>query len=874
MISLALAALAISFQEPASIGAIQIGAESIPLVPQSAASGLSAPFEIGGDLYALDQSGTLGRLADLDPGTWLRRAYPEYERAVAGKEIRPLHLKVLVVTRAEVLAEPRTGIWGTVKGSLDEREIAILKQQLALAIARIQAENGFSIETSIGIEPTPWRTTGKFEKELAVWERRMNTANWEDATGKVRYADELSLVVVPTDLTFQDARVVPYRAGAEEGCYRGLVNGLGAGLSRLARARGYNMLGANSRLPQDVARKVLLPGPASSQEFLENSQRWGTLDASPSTPSGAWLVDGKSVMVAPDAVASLVSAIKASGLGIAQEGWCLNGTYLVNLNSPTTDWQLLNALTVNGKSAVNPTGAGPWLSVDERPILRGRPTATSARYASGSIFFSGISQEGITFGGQTISGPAGISVSDPGAVVTVADAAGVTTQVPVLPVSTSLETVTGGAGSFDIRTTEEAGVLEVVLRAGVPHGEVALTRPFQVLSEGQILTFSMKGQPTLPIELLSGGKVIAVLGPSSPFFTSLTVSASGNDWSTYSVPVPTGAGDLTLRAPSTRTEWGGAFAFERSFFLKDLRIQTGTATNVAEWRAAEPLTDQQILEALSTSDVRRVIPALEQLGDEPKPEVLPHLLRLARNPDWTVSRLALTALSRWKGNEAEVLAAFKYAMEMGPFDHNRLAAFEIALAANMTMTTATASSALTSPEWTVRLTATRILRSIGTPEATIALLVMMQDPDPIVRAEAALGADPTTELASRRLLFASVNDPYESVREVALASLMKSPSDDFRTQAYRSVRDESPRVRRAVLAAMQANPREDQRPWIAQGLADIDPSVRAAAVRALNAQAGAVTVKEVEHLVLDPHPEIRRAMQALARNKNLSFPWD
>ncbi len=111
------------------------------------------------------------------------------------------------------------------------------------------------------------------------------------------------------------------------------------------------------------------------------------------------------------------------------------------------------------------------------------------------------------------------------------------------------------------------------------------------------------------------------------------------------------------------------------------------------------------------------------------------------------------------------------------------------------------------------------------------LLVLLDDPDPEVRAAAATLVAPTDSDAARRFLKAASKHPDAAVRARAVARLGKH--EDVET----ALADPHPLVRRAALKALAARKWFERAPVprIEKLLADADPRVRAATLAALGA---------------------------------------
>lgn len=818
------ALLAASVSAPQDGGTVlKIGTEDVRIEPEFARQNpnLTAKVKIGGQTYVATEDGTLTWQLHQNLREWLSENPP-----VDAAPVRTLSLDVWVVRRAEVLIS--NPVQATrVQGFLEEVEIDRIKRSLASVLEGVRRSTGGKIAFTATLreESAPWRLTYRgrrtdFAPDSLIFQRA-NRSPWENASGTVVPPTDLTLVVAP-DLGFVplDERVAKFTIGSNYGVQTELGRTLGLALARYFAPKGSPASAPLYGLTDALLGSLAYPGIGTSQQFLTVSQAHSVKpEASDAAPT--------------DWTASL-SLVNLGGTPHVAVGW----------SAPAS---LRDALVA----------AYP----DEAKFARFAPQAGWVMPVPAGANLLAISE-------KLSGGP--LRFAMPGMPVVVPE------PTPVAEV--------GGSFSAKLADFEAGPGLEIALDRGSFRGSIPISVPVKA-PEGRVaIEFLMKSSAKLPFEIRFGsGRAAVGMRPTSAIGSRFAPGFVPDDqWHKVTlVMTDPGFGPITLSSMPAPTEWGSFFVAPQTLSIANITVRAATDSDpdpelIEDWPHADAFVQgfdlNQIKANLGSPDLNTRLSGLSQAATPRDLSLLPELVKLVRNGDWATSRLALEALSTLEAPEGE--AIFKYGLELGPFDHNREAA-AVAMPAQLgEKLVGPLSSAITSGEWTVRYHAAMRLSENKAQNAAVSLLVMLLDPEPTVRALAARSLDPKFELANRRLVFSAVNDPVESVRAAAYSRLIQSPIDDFRTQAYRGVRDESESVRVTVLETFSAFPKADQRAWIGQGLADPSPAVRAAAVRALIKQPAAVEVREVEHLVLDPYPAIRRAMQELARVKNLSFAWD
>ncbi|MCW5937708.1 MAG: HEAT repeat domain-containing protein [Fimbriimonadaceae bacterium] len=252
------------------------------------------------------------------------------------------------------------------------------------------------------------------------------------------------------------------------------------------------------------------------------------------------------------------------------------------------------------------------------------------------------------------------------------------------------------------------------------------------------------------------------------------------------------------------------------------------------------------------------------------PRIIGELKERAASGRPSVAFLATKALAAQDSPEA--WAALRALVETGPFEFNRRVAAgtfinhpEAEMAASLNM--------LGARGWRTREAAARALAKIETEPAGIILAAtLFSEPHPSVRRVVCQGANPNIDLASRRVLYAAVNDASEWVRAVAYVTMLDAPAGPLRDDALKGVRDPSVNVRLSLLQAIKTRQNDGDRAALRLAVIDPETRVRVAALEALATQPGPVVLEEVQNLTQDSDPRVAQALQDLARKKGIKLP--
>lgn len=220
-------------------------------------------------------------------------------------------------------------------------------------------------------------------------------------------------------------------------------------------------------------------------------------------------------------------------------------------------------------------------------------------------------------------------------------------------------------------------------------------------------------------------------------------------------------------------------------------------------------------------------------------------------------------------------AALVDVLKKGPFETNRRFAAEFLRGDLDRATLNLVSVLLVNRGWRTRLAGIDVIGRSKAREDQVAMagaLDFRGEPHPTVRLRITQALDVNFELASRRLLYAGVNDPSQWVRATALSRLLECPFDDIRAEAIRGVKDDSATVRVMLLQAMQKAPKAEQRASLRQAVVDPSAKVRAAALLAFSTQAEAVAQGEIENTLNDNSEEVQLALIQLGMSGKFKIP--
>ncbi len=278
----------------------------------------------------------------------------------------------------------------------------------------------------------------------------------------------------------------------------------------------------------------------------------------------------------------------------------------------------------------------------------------------------------------------------------------------------------------------------------------------------------------------------------------------------------------------------------------------------------------QIQSILSSGSTTAKLSVLSLLCRIKVPAVVPQLIDLSQSLYLHYSQLAIQALAFQ--DTLEAWAQIRQLVERGTFDHcRRFAAMEVAKRPDPAMSASLNFMATRS--WHARLESARALGMIRSNTASIIMAAMLlSEPSPVVRLEIVKRADVSVELVSKRILYTAVNDSSQWVRAEAYVSLIDSKDKFIQDEALKGVRDDAVGVRLHILNVMQQRAQESYRPALRIAVIDKNSSVRAAALKAFATQPGPVDPNEVKNTFEDKNPEVREALENLAKIKGFRVP--
>ncbi len=294
-------------------------------------------------------------------------------------------------------------------------------------------------------------------------------------------------------------------------------------------------------------------------------------------------------------------------------------------------------------------------------------------------------------------------------------------------------------------------------------------------------------------------------------------------------------------------------------------------TKAAAMMATLDKADASDLAASALTDPNRAIRATASyvLAKKPASQATPSLLDEVRSGFAWNSMLAIKALCQQQ--TPLVSDALRRALEIGPLDHQRLAA---ALEVGRLGDSAFAGSLsllYVSRDWQVRRAAVEALSKLNTRDAGIIMTTYGKDPDPVVRLAFVTKANPSDELVARRLQYLAVNDVSEAVRLAAALNLINSGSPALAKEGFAAVRDDSWWVREQVLLSIKSADQPEARVAIQQGVADSDARVRAAAVIALKT-ATKIDMRELGDISSEQDPRVIAALRELQKAGKITLP--
>lgn len=287
---------------------------------------------------------------------------------------------------------------------------------------------------------------------------------------------------------------------------------------------------------------------------------------------------------------------------------------------------------------------------------------------------------------------------------------------------------------------------------------------------------------------------------------------------------------------------------------------------------SEPLDEEEaqlILQGLSSADSDVELIALGALARVRLEEAVPILESKAASASPTIAYLAARALRHQGEMSRDSLARI---LEIGPFDHNRRFAGEALMHVGTEGHGPKFAALAASRSWRTRRVGVDGLFSDPTPQSTIFVMGLIDDPATPVRLMISRLADADHSLANRRLLWLAVNDPSEQIRSETYVKLLSCSDAEIRTEALNGVRDESDVVQRAVLEHIIDNPESEFRRALQVAVIDRNPEIRALALDGFRTQSGPVELGEIQNVLTDSDHRVQLALVRLAVEKSLVLP--
>lgn len=693
--------------------------------------------------------------------------------------------------------------------NFDDQELSQIREGLAATEAYWETVSGGEIDfqTTLLLDPVPLPSASPLPLMAAM----TREDNWENAEGKVTPPFHVSVAIVPgtAEAKFEGARspygVVYWTAGSTDQFVQTVSLALSKGLGVRATQNGYLRAKAGTIFGDypSLWAAVLQTGEAPGEDFI--ARRTTTMPAVLQT-----------LMAQPLQAISQAEGDGFPGIRFLDDNTVLLDSALVP--------DVLNQLSTLGYSLAEFRN-GTW----PPSVLLRKQGTPAARYPelSPSVF---VTPEGdLSRTGPFVVGRIG-----------------------------TLGSEANGTNALRIKHS-----------GSTPWGQLPILRvPFAATTKVYRIEFLCKNKLKFPVELVAGAQPVVLnlaRGLSAvPVCNPVLVESEEPQRVSVDISVAPRTGTIDLRPVRMPDGFDGSPVAGQSLEVEWVSMTPIESANVTttSW-VAPPVPDERVeLEKwLAEGSIEQRIWAMRKVQSSSIQLAPEKLAELARSVDRSVSWMALELLRQ--SNPAASEAALKYALEVGPFEHNReIAAQILAKEPNDKLARSLGTLVLAS-HWPTRVAASHALGKTPSSEANVALLLLLTDPEPAVRLAAANNIRLEGELPHRRLLYAAVNDPSELVRIAAYQKLLDSTMGDYFTQAQKGVRDESARVRAGVLTKMQAQGKESHLEVIKLALGDKSPQVRAAAVRALTTQPKTLTKEELGGIVDDVHPWVQAALQLL-----------
>jgi len=174
--------------------------------------------------------------------------------------------------------------------------------------------------------------------------------------------------------------------------------------------------------------------------------------------------------------------------------------------------------------------------------------------------------------------------------------------------------------------------------------------------------------------------------------------------------------------------------------------------------------------------------------------------------------------------------------------------------------------------WLVRREAVRALAELGTENAQRAMMVFLQEVDPMVRLEVARNADVNIDPVDRRMEWGSVNDLSAVVQAYCYAALIRSDDPVMRSRGYAGLKSKMAEVRRIIAESMGNDPRAEHVQQLVALLSDENPFVRAAALKSLFKIPGQRSFEEMTTLMSEEYDVVLEPLLMQAREGRITLP--
>lgn len=174
--------------------------------------------------------------------------------------------------------------------------------------------------------------------------------------------------------------------------------------------------------------------------------------------------------------------------------------------------------------------------------------------------------------------------------------------------------------------------------------------------------------------------------------------------------------------------------------------------------------------------------------------------------------------------------------------------------------------------WLVRREAVRALAEVGTENAQRAMMIFLQEVDPMVRLEVAKHADVNIEPVDRRMEWGSINDLSAVVQAYCYAALTRSNDPVMRARGYAGLKSDVAEVRRIIAELMGNEPRPEHVQHLEALLSDANPFVRAAALQSLFKMPGERSFEQMTVLMSEEYEVVLEPLLAHARDGRIALP--